>query len=1455
MSASVDRRRLAVAGCWTAAACIAVAAAGFTRAAEDDPDVDPQTEDDPTVLLPTDRIKERQFDRLGRLFADARWSDAAALCDEILESSGDVFIRDEAAASLRSLKSAVAQLLARQPARGREAYDLLFAARAERELQAAIAADDRDGVAAVARRWLQTPAGGQAAIILAIAALETDQPAVALGWLARLEATGGDRGLPPGLKTLQARARGGAGGRAADTGVPAHAPLARNLVVAASRPLLAPRYRVRLARDAAEAAALERRRRARADRAADHGPAAMPLVVDGTVVVRAPIGLVAIDFETGKRRWIRPRRGTVVGMDDSLADDPLLAATFDDGVGAGLSAGPGLVVAVEPATAGPVDDGSLPADVADRADPNALVAYDSSTGAERWRLPTAASRARYLGPPLAVGDELLVMVEDKGLIRMDAVAAATGTVRWSQPLVELDDVPAAGDTSGPGRRLAGLAPALAEGILVCPLGAGVVVSLDMATRTLLWAFRYDRLDEQERADAVAAAPRPVPRTGDGPRDGWPVIAGGRVLVTPPDSDRLVCLDLRSGEAAWREHPGGRLRVGGATAEAVVAIGRSGVEARSLVDGTRLWHLGHDAAGGRPSGRGILTPTGFLVPLDTGAVIEVCTTSGTVVGRSPARHDVVPGNLVAHRDAILAQGPAALDVFHQLDPLERRVAAALRADPTAAWALAWRGQLSLDHGNVTAGLAALRSAALAPTPLLAPGSLAVAVLAGLDRDFAAAVTAWPEAWQAETAGRALVTPAARAMVRAVIDGFLDRRDAARAWQACRALLEADSGDAIDDLVTDPRDRSLTVTEGRWLGGRLGGLVALGDESLRREIDATTRAVVDAAAARPAPLAPLERVAAMLGRLPAAADARRRVVSELDTAIARDGDATGRLAVRRDVHLVALLRHDDAAARAFATERLAAAQSGTPPPADWPLGRVIARRIRTPTAEARDLTIAHRAPVPLTGDHPVPPDLAVAHDPQHGSLLVLDRYGRRLVEPLPIDASSTAVGIGWQPLPFGPEASCLGRLLVVDGGSTVAAHSLAAAGSGGRCLWWRPRTAARARELGGTGRRPGSETPHGGMLLSDRLSGTGGPPPARVPRGTVARATGVLHLDGRTLLLLDPTTGRVLWERRRLPPGATVFGDDEVACAAVAEAAPAQVFSMEDGRSLRTIHLPPPRARLGTVGRWVVAVAPGPASTARIEMLDPASGDRVTLGEVDARSRAIQEAGRLLTLDPSGRLVAFDLDRRAEAWRVQLPEMPATCDFLHVVARPGRLLVVAGDAAEGDGSAAQDGADFFTARPWPAASDATRPLTAAVWAIDDSTGAPLWPAPATVAGFALHTAQPAGLPLLLFSRSGPAALGAPRQRLQLLGLDTRTGHAVLDDGGLPVQGVEFGWALRGYPERRTVELRDAVGNGRRIVLDYTLAPLAPQPPHRSTGARRPIVGPDALAPAVADPAPTP
>ena len=42
------------------------------------------------------------------------------------------------------------------------------------------------------------------------------------------------------------------------------------------------------------------------------------------------------------------------------------------------------------------------------------------------------------------------------------------------------------------RRLAGLSPSYANGILVCPTGANSVVAVDLATRALLWGYRFKR---------------------------------------------------------------------------------------------------------------------------------------------------------------------------------------------------------------------------------------------------------------------------------------------------------------------------------------------------------------------------------------------------------------------------------------------------------------------------------------------------------------------------------------------------------------------------------------------------------------------------------------------------------------------------------------------------------------------------------------------------------------------------------------------------------------------------------------------------------------------------------------------------------------------------------------------------------------------------------------------------
>jgi hypothetical protein len=142
---------------------------------------------DDGVFLPTDRELERTLDKARRLLAEGRWSDAATLFDEILAAPRDAFgSASPRRTTSRSLKTEAWAVLQEQPRAGRDAYELLFSARADRRLADAVAADDIDAIVDVARRWFATPAGRRAAVIAATTALEAGQPAVAAAWLDRL---------------------------------------------------------------------------------------------------------------------------------------------------------------------------------------------------------------------------------------------------------------------------------------------------------------------------------------------------------------------------------------------------------------------------------------------------------------------------------------------------------------------------------------------------------------------------------------------------------------------------------------------------------------------------------------------------------------------------------------------------------------------------------------------------------------------------------------------------------------------------------------------------------------------------------------------------------------------------------------------------------------------------------------------------------------------------------------------------------------------------------------------------------------------------------------------------------------------------------------------------------------------------------------------------------------------
>ena len=131
--------------------------------------------------------------------------------------------------------------------------------------------------------------------------------------------------------------------------------------------------------------------------------------------------------------------------------------------------------------------------------------------------------------------------------------AATGKLLWSQQLAMVES----NITQDPIRRLAGVSPSYSDGVLICPTGAGCVVAVDLATRSLLWGYVYSHPGEQQPTGTPPAADHPFQNAfnnanGPVPRwlDGTAMIVNGRVLLTPAEADALYCLNLADGKPAW-----------------------------------------------------------------------------------------------------------------------------------------------------------------------------------------------------------------------------------------------------------------------------------------------------------------------------------------------------------------------------------------------------------------------------------------------------------------------------------------------------------------------------------------------------------------------------------------------------------------------------------------------------------------------------------------------------------------------------------------------------------------------------------------------------------------------------------------------------------------------------------------------------------------------------------------
>ena len=226
---------------------------------------------------------------------------------------------------------------------------------------------------------------------------------------------------------------------------------------------------------------------------------------------------------------------------------------WDDATYGTLSSDGSLVFVIEelPLGVGGPNDGFIMFgggrnDPSNRGITNKLAAYDiqyrqACNGSWAARNALEQSDTFFLGPPLPLRGQLYVMAEIKDEMRLLALDAATGKLLWSQQLAMVES----NITQDPVRRLAGVSPSYSDGVLICPTGAGCVVAVDLATRSLLWGYIYSHPGEPTTGrprcgrnpiqNAFYNSNGPVPRW----LDGTATIVNGRVLLTPAEADRAV----------------------------------------------------------------------------------------------------------------------------------------------------------------------------------------------------------------------------------------------------------------------------------------------------------------------------------------------------------------------------------------------------------------------------------------------------------------------------------------------------------------------------------------------------------------------------------------------------------------------------------------------------------------------------------------------------------------------------------------------------------------------------------------------------------------------------------------------------------------------------------------------------------------------------------------------------
>ena len=1265
----------------------------------------------------------------------------------------------------------------------------------------------------------------------------------------------------------------------------------RNAISVASMPLLNYRWSLPMVGDPPDQQRVRNAAKTRLEKQETLVPAVQPLVVSNYAIFRTPDRVVGADLKTGKRVWIFPwddssyekvsRTTGATGRAPAVStrEQELYQRLFEDHAFGQLSSDGEQVFLIDEMGLAPLGSGAINPNIVFRRgmqpNPlwsrpfNKLVSLDiKRQGALRWIVggesgmdEPALAGSFFLGPPLPLGGQLYVLAEFNGEIRLLCLAGRSGALEWQQTLAVMTEQQPI--NSDPLRRLAGATPSFANGLLICPTSGGGVVAVDLATRTLRWGYQYPRWDlsitfaqpgfRVRRSREVEQEPTPAHWT-----DSSVTIADGCVLLTPPESDKLHCLDVLTGKAKWAPQPRGEMLFVACVHEGkAILVGRNQVKAVALASGDSSWPAVVDLGTETPTGRGYYSDHFYYLPVSSSQLLKIDLEKGEVASR--VKTEVTLGNLVCYEDDLVSHSGEMLSAFYLTEPLRKRVDELLAKNASDVWALARKGEILLQDGQAREAVDLLRKAyALDPKDEATRSMLVRVMISLLREDYEKHADLVDEAVRlvADQPTQAREFQRLRAMAL---------HKSGKLWEAFQAYLEIGQVPLPDADTLEEVARDHQVRRDRWVAGRLASLYATADEPTREKMTAEIKVrrddalhAADAQSLRSFltwfgfhPLA--DRAALRLAQLLAAGSQpleAELLVGKLLNSSEQElaGAATAILASiyqkAGQLDLAAVYYAelgskfadvvclDDQTGRKLAESAAQNAElARLLSHGDWPGGLA---EVKVSTSESLRGGLGFgemKYPVFISDFRGAAPrGLRAVYAPREQAIQVRNSLGRVIANVSLTRAGSAAMFYS------GPSNQTTGRLnghLLVAGmgGELVALSALSGKATTGEGVLWRQEV----MPPDPTGRRYISSSQMR-QIFNPLLGGNRyvyGDPQSQISLGAVT-PLGVCFQRNRQLVCVDPITGKNLWERTLLEAGCEIFGDEERIVVVPPKSADALILSPIDGDIVDRRKIDQSDRRWTTCGRNVLVwEESGPQF--KLQLYDASNqGNGLWKREVKRGTRGtIVDGQELALLEPGGQFTIVSLVDGRELLSQKPKELETLGD------NDLESIVVLRSSSQYHLLANQRPTDAdrsISASPLPSGGIQGPAIHGQLLAFDRNTGATQWPAAAFISQHGLAPDQPCESPLLVFVRnvnSTRPGAGATRNSTSLLVIDKRDGRIVFNDDGFLSQAIQSD--IVADPNRNTVSITvSTYQNSRTLTVELTDNPAPPQPPAQ-TGSR--------------------